>query len=161
MRKIDEHFKNNQTPNIGMLIEDFRLAPALKIVAVGAVAGISAFMFAPLVALGSVSSFAASFAGVAISVPLLLSFLKVPEAPFDFEEYWDTRATSGMLLDVMMTLVVAMAPGIIVLYGLLDYNIFNPVAVASSTAIAVFTGYSVFLYRNRSFYTEDRVDIEL
>jgi len=144
-----------------MLIKEFQLTPALKILAVGAVAGISAFMFAPLVALGSVSSFAASFAGVAISLPLLLYFLKVPEAPFNFEEYWNTRATPGVLLDVMMTLLVAMAPGIIVLYGLLGYNIFNPVAVASSTAIAVFTGFSVFLFRNRSFYQEDRVNIEL
>lgn len=144
-----------------MLIKEFQLTPALKILAVGAVAGISAFMFAPLVALGSVSSFAASFAGVAISLPLLLYFLKVPEAPFNFEEYWNTRATPGVLLDMMMTLLVAMAPGIIVLYGLLGYNIFNPVAVASSTAIAVFTGYSAFLFRNRSFYQEDRVNIEL
>jgi len=144
-----------------MLLEDFRLTPALKIITVGTVAGVSAFMFAPLVALGNLSSFAASFSGIAISVPLLLYFLKVPEAPFNFEDYWEARATAGVLLDIMMTLVVAMAPGIILLYTLLNYSIFNPVAVASSTAIAIFTGYSAFLYRNRKFYNEDKIDITL
>ncbi len=144
-----------------MLIREFRLISALKIMIVGTIAGISAFMFAPFVLMGHLTSFAASFAGVAISLPVLLYFLKVPEAPFNFEDYWSERGIGGTVLDSVLTVLVAMAPGIVVLYGLLSYSIFDPVPVASSTAVAVFTGYSAFLYRNRAFYTEDKIDIEL
>jgi hypothetical protein len=144
-----------------MLIREFRLVSALKIMAVGTIAGISAFMFAPFVLLESMTSFTASFAGLVISIPVLLYFLNVPDAPFNFEDYWSERGVGGMVLDSILTVLVAMAPGIVVLYGLLSYNIFDPVPVASATAVAVFTGYSAFLYRNRAFYTEDRIDIEL
>ena len=144
-----------------MLVREFRLMSALKIVAVGTIAGTAAFMFTPFVLMGPMTSFAASFAGVAISLPLILYFLKVPDAPFNFEDYWEERRIGGAVVDSILTLLVAMAPGVVVLYGLLNYNVFDPVPVASSTAVSVFTGYSAFLYRNRAFYTEDKIDIEL
>ena len=144
-----------------MLIKEFEIISALKILAVAAVAGTASFMFLPFVAAGPMTSFAAAFAGVATSLPLMLYFLKVPDEPFNFQEYWEERRIPGTLLDLVMTLLVAMAPGIIVLYTLLDYRLLDPVPVASSTAVAVFTGYSAFLYRNRKLYSESKIDIEL
>lgn len=144
-----------------MMLKEFKLVSALKILTVATVAGTAAFMFIPFVAAGPMTSFAAAFSGVAISLPLILYFLKVPDQPFNFGGYWSERHLPGTLLDLVMTLLVAMAPGIIVLYALLDYGVFDPVPVASSTAVAVFTGYSAFLYRNRAFYSEEKIDIEV
>ncbi|MFB6116099.1 MAG: hypothetical protein ABEK10_01190 [Candidatus Nanosalina sp.] len=144
-----------------MLISDFRVRSALKIIVVGAIAGTSGFLFTPFVMFGPMTYFMAAFGGVLISLPVLLHFLKVPTEPFNFSEYWDARGLGGTFLDFAMTVLLAMAPGVVVLYGLLNMEMISPVPVASSTAVGVFTGYSAFLYRNRGFYSEDKVDIEL
>lgn len=144
-----------------MLIKDFRLRSALKIIVVGTIAGTSGFMFTPFVMLTPMTHFTASFGGVLISLPVLLHFLKVPREPFNFSNYWDERGLGGTFLDLAMTVLLAMAPGVVVLYGLLNMEMMSPVPVASATAVGVFTGYSAFLYRNRGFYSEEKVDIEL
>lgn len=144
-----------------MLLEDFRFVSAVKIIVVGVLAGTSGFMFTPFVMSGVITYFTASFGGVLISLPVLMHFLKVPKEPFDFSDYWSVRGMGGTFLDFSMTLLLAMAPGVIVLYGLMNMKMISPVPVASSTAVGVFTGYSAFLYRNRAFYSEEKIDIEL
>lgn len=144
-----------------MLLNDFRFQPALKIVLVGFLAGVSGFMFKPLVVVTPISYFMASFGGVLITVPLILYFLEVPRSSFDFSGYRAERGFEGVVVDVVLTVLLAMAPGVVVLYWLVGAGFLSPVPVASSAAIGVFTGYSAFLYRNKGFYSEPELDIEV
>lgn len=144
-----------------MLLSDFDLMSAFRILLVGVLSGTAAFFFMPLITFGIVKSFTASFLGVLIALPLIVYFLKVPDEPFHFREYFKTRDISGVVIDVLITLLVSMAPGVILLYSLIGLGFLPPIPVASSAGVAVFTGYSAFLYRNREFYRRERVDIEL
>ena len=143
-----------------MLLKDFRIKPAIRVVLVGVLAGVSGFMFTPLVVSTSISYFMASFGGIVITLPLILYFLRVPRASFDFSGYWDERGLGGSAVDFILTALLTLAPGVITLYGLLGFGFVSPVPVASSTAVGIFTGYSAFLFRNRKFYRDSHMDIE-
>jgi hypothetical protein len=142
------------------MADDLELAEFMKILSVGVFAGTAAFMFMPMIKTGLVSYFTAAFTGVLISLPLIVYFLQVPMQGFDFQEYYQARHVAGMVADFLMTLLAAYAPGLIFLYGLFRIGLLPPVPEAFSAAVGVFTGYSAFLYRNRKFYEEDRLDIE-
>ncbi|NMJ77136.1 hypothetical protein GLU64_01855 [Nanohaloarchaea archaeon] len=102
----------------------------------------------------------ASFGGIVITLPLILYFLRVPRASFDFSGYWDERSLGGSAVDFILTALLTMAPGVITLYALLGFGFVSPVPVASSSAVGIFTGYSGFLFRNRKFYRDSQIDIE-
>lgn len=141
--------------------EDFTASALMKVISVGFLSATASYMFMPLIFAGVVDSFTASFMGVLISLPLIIYFLEVPSLGFDFKEYYRARRLRGLIADLLMMLLSAFAPGIIFLYGLIRMRLLPPVPVAFAASIAVFTGYSAFLYRNRKFFIEDRIDIEL
>lgn len=141
--------------------EDFTASALMKVMSVGFFSATASYMFMPLIYAGVVDSFTASFTGVLISLPLIVYFLEIPSLGFDFQEYYKARRLRGVVADILMMLLSSFAPGIIFLYGLLRMRLLPPVPVAFSAAIAVFTGYSAFLYRNRKFFVEDRIQIEL
>jgi|GEM_PF-1643131 hypothetical protein len=144
-----------------MLLENFRISPAIKVLLVGVLAGVSGFMFTPLVLSTSLSYYMASFGGIVITCPLILYFLRVPEESFDFSGYWDERGLGGSAIDFILTGLLTLAPGVVTLYGLLGFSFVSPVPVASSSAVGIFTGYSAFLFRNRKFYRDSHIDINL
>lgn len=152
---------NELDQNQIMLLSDFDLKAAFRILLVGFLSGSAAFLFMPLIIVGVLKSFTASFLGVLITLPLIVYFLQMPREAFNFREYFKSRKMHGTIFDIIMMLLVSMAPGIIILYSLLGMGFMSPVPVAASAAVAVFTGYSAFLYRNRKFYRRDRVEIEL
>lgn len=141
--------------------EDFTASALMKVISVGFFSATASYMFMPLMFAGVVDSFTASYMGVLISLPLIIYFLEVPSLGFDFQEYFAARRIRGLISDLIMVLLSAFAPGIIFLYGLIRMRLLPPVPVAFAASIAVFTGYSAFLYRNRKFFIEDRIDIEL
>ncbi|MFB6241509.1 MAG: hypothetical protein ABEJ36_01760 [Candidatus Nanosalina sp.] len=138
----------------------FSVTALAEVLSVGVLAGTAAFMFIPFLVSGAISLLTASFMGVAITTPVIIYYLRIPQTAFDFQEYYGTRGVLGLIADILMTLLAAFAPGLIFLYGLLRMAVIPPVPVAFSAAVAVFTGYAAFLYRNRKFYESERVDIE-
>jgi hypothetical protein len=141
--------------------EELNLSEIVKVLSVGVFSGTAAFMFMPLIKTGVVGYFTPAFVGVLVASPLIQHFLQVPREGFDFQEYYQARKIRGITADFLMVLMSAFAPGIIFLYGLLRLGLLPPVPEAFAAAVGVFTGYSAFLYRNRKFYREERIDIEL
>jgi hypothetical protein len=144
-----------------MLLKDFHIKPAVEVILIGIFSGASGFMFTPLVLSTPVNYFMASFGGIIITLPLILHFLRVPKDLFDFSGYWSQRGLGGSAVDFILMSLLTMGPGVTTLYGLVSFNFISPVPVASSAAIAIFTGYSAFLFRNRKFYRDSHIDIEL
>lgn len=141
--------------------ENLEVVSFVKILSIGVFAGTAAFLFMPFILTGVISLFLASLMGVAITMPLMVYYLQVPATGFDLGKYYRERRIYGVVADLLMTILSAYAPGLIFLYGLVGMGFMPPVPVAFSAAVAVFTGYSAFLYRNRKFYREERIDIEL
>lgn len=144
---------------MGAQWKNIQLNAIARILVVGILAGTASFMFMPFIQSGIVNRFIASALGVAITIPLILHFLDVPGNGFDFKEYYSARRIRGIIADFLLVLLVAFAPAVIFLYGLLNLGLFSPVPEAFAASIGIYKGYSAFLFRNRTFYTEETLDL--
>lgn len=139
----------------------FDLKKAAQMLAVSAIAGTAAFLLLPLVASRVMTAFTAAFTATVISIPLTWYFLNVPEGSIDLNQYYSERGLLGITLDFLIVIFTSLAPAAIYMYFLFSLELILPVPVAAAAALGVFTGYAGFLFRNRRFYDNGGVDIEL
>lgn len=139
----------------------FDLKKAAEMIFVSLISGISAFLLLPFVASRVMSPFTAAFTATVISVPLTWYFLDVPEGSINLTEYWDLRGVIGLIVDLVTVVLTSLVPAAIFMYFLFSLGLILPVPVAAAAALGVYTGYAGFLFRNRTFYENNGLDIEL
>ena len=139
----------------------FDLEKALQMLAVSAVSGTSAFLLVPLVASRVMTTFTAAFTATVISVPLTWYFLNVPQGSIQLDKYYSERGLLGITLDFLLVVFSSLVPAAIYMYFLFSLELILPVPVAAAAALGVFTGYAGFLFRNRRFYDDGSIEIEL
>lgn len=139
----------------------FDIKKVTEMILVSAVSGVSAFLLLPFVASRVMSPFVAAFTATVISVPLTWYFLDVPEGSIDLETYWGVRGVTGLIIDMVTVVFTSLVPAAIFMYFLFSLRLILPVPVAAAAALGVYTGYAGFLFRNRTFYEKNRIDIEL
>ncbi len=131
-----------------------------KMLAVSAVAGLSAILMLPLMVSHIMSPFVVSFLATLISIPLTWYFIDVPEGSIDFKNYYKERGLLGISIDAVLTFFTSVGLAAIFMYFLLSLEILSVAAVSASAALGIFTGLSAFLFRNRSFYSDNSIDVE-
>lgn len=139
----------------------FDLKKAAEMIFVSIISGVSAFLLLPFMAARVMSPFTAAFTATVISVPLTWYFLDVPEGSINLTEYWDIRGVFGFVIDLVTVLLTAVVPAAIFMYFLISLDLIIPVPVAAAAALGIYTGYAGFLFRNRTFYEDRGLDIEL
>ena len=139
----------------------FDIKKTFQMLAVSAVSGTSAFLLIPLVASRVMTTFTAAFTATVISVPLTWYFLNVPQGSIQLDKYYSERGILGISLDFLLVVFSSLVPAAIYMYFLFSLDLILPVPVAAAAALGVFTGYAGFLFRNRRFYDDGSIDIEL